>query len=129
MPLKNDVQDYNDAVLSATADVYVIMLDSNDAKPEAWNATSFFQEYLDLCQILYHQPQQPILYFVVPPPFYPQFGNNELKPSVVNEQLPNLIPQVVNKCGLSSNHLIDAFHALGGEKLTMPEAFCDRKLV
>lgn len=47
-----DAQDFPEAVLTSNASVYVVMLGSNDAKSGMWSPYDFFNDYLELCNLL-----------------------------------------------------------------------------
>lgn len=122
--------DFTEAVLTSNASVFVVMLGSNDAKSGMWSPYDFFNDYLELCKVLKSQPQEPKVFLVAPPPFYPQFGNKDkIMPEVVNEYVPFLTKDVAQKCGLPDDHFIDVFEGMGGANLTLPELFCDPKVI
>ena len=104
------------------------MLGSNDAKIGMWNPFDFYNDYVELCKFMKDQVQKPRVYIVIPPPFYPQFGNPDLMPEVINEYLPHLTKWVAKECNVSSDHIIDLFEPLGGQSLKKPELYCDPKI-
>lgn len=46
------------------------MLGTNDAKTWNWNATAYFNDYVDMGKKLINLPSKPKLYLMVPPPLY-----------------------------------------------------------
>ena len=66
-----DKKVYPEAVGNSSADVYVVMLGSNDAKKGRWNPYDFYNDYFELCVTLKNQTQKPDVYLLGPPPFYP----------------------------------------------------------
>jgi hypothetical protein len=46
------------------------MLGTNDAKTWNWNATAYFNDYLDMSTQLIDISSKPKLYLLVPPPLY-----------------------------------------------------------
>ena len=61
---------------------------------------------------------------MVPPPAY-QEGAYQMDQHVVNEVLPEVIPEIAKEAGLSETHVIDIFNVLGGKDLKQWQFFCD----
>lgn len=77
------------AVLDSNADVFVVMLGSNDGKSGAWDPNAFVNDYIGFCKNMVSLPQKPKVYLAAPPPFYSQFAPpasvDGLNATVINE--------------------------------------------
>lgn len=106
------------------ANIYVIMLGTNDAKylNADWVLQNYTSDYIDMVSKLRDQPAKPRVFLVVPPPLYPT-SFNFMNSTVVNTLLPQLIPRVAAESGAI---VIDGvFEAMGGSALAKPQLICD----
>lgn len=94
------------------ADVYVIMLGSNDTKPEFWNKEQFTEEYKAFIQGYLDLSANPTVYVMIPPRAYiEQDGTNcddatiggELT-EAINEIAGELSVQVIDLYTLTTGH-------------------------
>jgi len=119
--LKNGDKPYwNEASYGASGsfapDVVIIMLGTNDAKPQNWSkASEFSPNYLELIQ--HYRALGALVYVATPPPVYPP-GAFDISPDVVANEV---VPAVRAIAGDAGAPLVDVFTALGGK----PESFPD----
>jgi len=117
------------------ADIYTVMLGTNDAKAGYWlpcaapyldtctwyNDANFSADLLSMVAILKAQPQKPKVYLLSPPPVYSSgWGINQ---TVVNKILPVFDAALAS--ATEGGVPVPVFEALGGANLTHPEWTCD----
>jgi acyl-CoA thioesterase-1 len=140
--LKKDANSYWNtpawaAAQNFSADVYTIMLGTNDAKSGAWlpcappwletcrweAGDNYTQDFLDMISTLRAQPQRPRVFVLSPPPVYAdgKFGINQ---TVVNFALPFFLADVASNSGAQPT-VVPVFEALGGANLTKGQWTCD----
>mmetsp|Transcript_70175 Transcript_70175/g.124905 ORF Transcript_70175/g.124905 Transcript_70175/m.124905 type:complete len:344 (+) Transcript_70175:47-1078(+) len=126
------------AALQSNANIFIVMLGTNDARPENWardgrGAAVFQADYMEMIAVLKQLPTNPEVYTVIPPPFYephPVPGiivfSSVVKSiqTVIHNILPNLLTRINKDAGLPS-YPISAFNALGGLALSHPEWSAD----
>jgi lysophospholipase L1-like esterase len=94
-----------DASASFTPDVVVIMLGSNDSKPQNWPFNDqFTTDYKALISYYTQLPSHPQIFIALPPPG-PGSGNYEINEPVIEQELP-LIRQVAE---YTKSMLIDVY--------------------
>lgn len=69
-------QEEYQASLDMAADVYLIMLGANDAKPDFWDADTFMEDYADL--LMAYETANPAAQIILmpPPTIYPEGSDN-----------------------------------------------------
>ena len=125
------------------ADVYTILLGTNDAKnggnslnwfpctsANGWQDCSwvggdnYTADYLEMISILTAQPQKPKVFIMQPTPLYAQNVFGCMNQTITNFVLPHLLPTVMASSA-AEPEIIDLFSALGGAGLTQPNITCD----
>jgi len=124
------------AALKVRADIIVIMLGHNDARPPNWRGASgavqFEADFKTMLAALQHDGQRPMFYVAVPPPFYGALSPsgahlqamNIMIHSIVNDVFPALVPRISTDAGIKTTP-IPVFEALGGRSLARPDWFPD----
>jgi acyl-CoA thioesterase-1 len=103
--------------LASKANVVVIMLGTNDTKPQNWKfKDQFVADYKDLIGKFAALESKPKIYICLPPPV-PQTGNYGINEAGVREQIP-LIKQLAD-----SDHveLVDNYAALKDHPELLPD--------
>ena len=63
------------------------------------------------------------LYLLIPPPYYVDDG--KFNQTAINVVLPTLIPKIATELGINSDHVINLFEIVGGDKMDKYELICD----
>ena len=67
-------QAYKDAQAS-NPDIVLLMLGTNDSKPQNWNQDNYSKDYADLALSFVNLASKPKVYVMIPPPvYYDNFG-------------------------------------------------------
>jgi acyl-CoA thioesterase-1 len=97
-------------------DVVVIMLGTNDAKPQNWSHKAEFPgDYQGL--IDHYRELGALVYVVAPPPVYDP-GAFDIPPDVVDDEVVPLVRQIATEANAP---LIDVFQALSGKASNFPD--------
>ena len=98
---------------SSAADIVIIMLGTNDAKPFNWRAhgSEYPADYKAMIDVFKAMPSTPTVLVMTPPPLY-QDGVYGMEQAVINTDLPGLVPQIAADNGLSAP--IDLFALFQG---------------
>jgi acyl-CoA thioesterase-1 len=97
-------------------DVVVVMLGTNDAKPQNWSREAeFAPDYAEL--IAHYRSLGALVYVATPPPVYGA-GAFDIQPAVVANEVMPLVRTIATDAGAP---LVDVFTALSGK----PEMFPD----
>ena len=111
---------YKDS-MSAHLDVVVLQLGTNDARKIYWNEDKFRADYIDLIERYQSLSSHPIVFISTPPPVYCSTTCwFDVEPTIVNEVLPRLVPEIAHYTGA---YLIDNFAVFGGIKFSNPASF------
>lgn len=105
MPYCNE--DFYTESLAQDADIVIIMLGSNDSKPDFWNAERFEKEYTQLVQQYQNMASAPEVYIMIPTAIYlenPDSG--DCSDEIVREELAPIITRVAEATGAK---LIDLY--------------------
>lgn len=118
------------------ADIYTIMLGTNDAKVFNWfpctegvtncswvAGDNYTADFIDMVSILHRQTAAPKVFVLSPPPLYKD-GVYNMNQTVINTVLRHILPQVVH-ASPAQPVIIDVFEALGGQSLSQPNITCD----
>ena len=98
-------------------DIVVIMLGTNDTKPQNWKSKDHFvDDYKDLIRQFKELPSKPRV-FICRPPYTSKKGMDAINASSLNEQLP-LIDAIAKEEGVS---IIDAYGSLLGKDKLLPD--------
>ena len=117
---KGDQPYWNDANFSASdafkPDVVVVMLGTNDAKPQNWShKADFAGDYNSMLD--HYRALGALVYVALPPPVYPP-GAYDINPDVLSGEVVPLIRQVA---AAANAPLIDVFQALSGKASDFPD--------
>lgn len=97
-------------------DVVVIMLGTNDSKPQNWSKKSqFAPDYAAL--IAHYRGLGALVYVATPPPVYPP-GAFNIPPDVVEDEVVPAVRTVASEAGAP---LIEIFTALSGKSTWFPD--------
>lgn len=117
---KGDKPYWNDANFGASdafkPDVVVVMLGTNDAKPQNWSRKADFAG--DYRSLIEHYRGPGALVYVAPPPPVVPPGAFDIPADVVSGEVVPLVRQVATDAGAP---LIDIFAALGGKSGNFPD--------
>ncbi len=98
--------------------VYVIMLGSNDSKPQNWvYGTNFYSNYVDLIGVYSNLPSQPRILICTPPPVFNN-GAYAINPGIVATNISPIIRQLGSDLGLQ---VIDMQTLLAGHSEWFPD--------
>lgn len=98
-------------------DVVIIMLGTNDTKPQNWvHKDDFYTDYSDLVDVFAKLPSHPSIYVCRPCPV-PKPGNYGINEANIQREIP-LIDKLAKKKGLG---LIDMHAALDGHPELLPD--------
>jgi hypothetical protein len=64
---------------------------------------------------------------MIPPPCYKD-GYNGINATIINTILPDVILEVAKQANVDESHVVDLFHQMGGEDLSMGYMFGDDAL-
>ena len=76
------------------ADVYVIMLGSNDSKPEFWNKEQFVTEYTEFIRGYLELDSAPTVYVMIPPRVYIEQDGGNCDDATIGGELTNAVNQI-----------------------------------
>lgn len=110
--------------LKSEPKIVILMLGTNDAKKHRWNETEFRKDYVSLIHEFRQLPSNPIIYISIPPPLYSTTGLYGMNATVINIELPRIIPEIASE---SNVKVIDNFNCLGGSALSFTEAYIINK--
>jgi acyl-CoA thioesterase-1 len=117
---KGDKPYWNDANFSASdafkPDVVVVMLGTNDAKPQNWSHKADFTGDYDSL-IDHYRALGALVYVATPPPVYPP-GAFEISPDVLGGEIVPLIRQIAANANAP---LVEVFQALSGKPSFFPD--------
>lgn len=93
--------------LTRDADTVILMLGSNDSKPDFWNARRFEEEYIALIRQYQNMASQPAVYVMVPPAiFLENPDSGDCSDTVVREELRPILERISESTGVT---LIDLY--------------------
>ena len=98
-----------EASLKAQAEVYVIMLGTNDSKPQNWDAGKFREELEALVRVYQALPSHPTVYLMTPPKAFVVEGAREVAYDIREEVIEEEIPLVYETAKATGATLIDLF--------------------
>jgi len=115
MPYRS-TQQFNDA-LRSKPDVVLIMLGTNDAKTDNWDATAYSRDAKALIEEFASLPSKPIVHVFQPPPLYHD-GFANMHQNIIQEVIPKLLCVAVERVGSDRVHCESGmFERLGGAQL------------
>jgi acyl-CoA thioesterase I len=110
--------------LNSVPNIVILMFGTNDAKKHRWNETEFKEDYVSLILKFQQLPSNPTVYISIPPPLYATTSIYGMNATVINIELPRIIPEIASECNIK---VIDNFNALGGSALNFVEAYIINK--
>ncbi|MBN1515671.1 hypothetical protein JXA32_03780 [Candidatus Sumerlaeota bacterium] len=106
------------AALEFQPDLVIIMLGTNDSKPENWkNKDKFVPNYIELIDSFQQLESQPTVWICYPVPAYP--GRWGITDKVIKEEVMPLIDEAAVKTNVK---VIDLHEALSGQQEMFPDA-------
>lgn len=105
------------------ARIYILMLGTNDSKPQNWDAQKYAEELTARVTELKENPSVEAVYLMAPPPAFPkkesdQYAIYHIDPNVIQNELY----AIIKECTASNQvGFIDLFRLLNGH----PEYFSD----
>ncbi len=98
--------------------VVIIMLGTNDTKPQNWrNSRAFVDDYVEMIDTFAELESRPLIWICYPVPAFP--GRSGIRDSIINPKVLAKIDRVAAKTGWP---IIDLYEALSGK----PQLFPDR---
>jgi acyl-CoA thioesterase I len=110
--------------LNSEPNIVILMFGTNDAKKYRWNEIEFKKDYISMIRKFRQLPSNPTIFISIPPPLYSTVGIYGMNATVINEELPRIIPEIASECNVK---VIDNFNALGGSALNFTEAYIINK--
>mmetsp|Transcript_48479 Transcript_48479/g.152330 ORF Transcript_48479/g.152330 Transcript_48479/m.152330 type:complete len:487 (-) Transcript_48479:2-1462(-) len=104
------------------ADIYIVLLGTNDSKVSIWHEPSFLRDYIAIVgELLLSSARErpPAILLVTPPPLASE-NTLGMQLHVVNELLPRLVTELAERLKLD---VVDAFGGLGGASQVYPSEF------
>ena len=77
--------------LSEDADVVIIMLGSNDTKPEYWNKEQFSEEYREFIESYIGMASSPEVYIMIPPRVYIEQDGGNCDDATIGGELKDVV--------------------------------------
>jgi lysophospholipase L1-like esterase len=122
------------AALAFNADIYVVLLGTNDAKlvNAMWVSQNYTRDYIAMVAALKALPSRPWVFLATSPPLYPA-NPYPMNVTVVNVLLPRLVADLAAALSTDSETraasgrlaVIDLFSIMGGVHQKRPDLFCD----
>ena len=106
--------------MNSHPNIVVIMLGTNDAKPQHWNQINFRKDYIEMILGFQNLKSKPTVYICIPPPVNSLVPVYKIDPNIVNNILPNMIKEIGSFCNVE---VIDNFELFGGVKLGHDDAY------
>ena len=101
----------------SNVDIFLIMLGTNDSKPENWkHKDEFASDYEEMIKVLHEISKKAKIYAVLPPPAFP--GQWGIRDKVIKDEIIPLIQEVAKKTGVE---VIDAYTPLSGKPNLFPD--------
>lgn len=111
-------EDFFPASHAEEADVYIIMLGSNDTKPQFWNKEQFISEYTEFIRSYSQMPGEPTVYVMIPPAVYVEQDGGNCDDATIGGELTDAVRQIATVLGVE---VIDLYTLTTGH----PEWFSD----
>ena len=115
-PYKNE-HHYADS-LAEKANAVIIMLGSNDSKPQYWDKEAFIEEYTELVRSYREMPTIPVVYVMIPPAVFIEQDGTNCDDATVGGELADAVRQVASELSVT---VIDLYSLTAGH----PEWFSD----
>lgn len=82
------------------ADVYIIMLGSNDSKPQYWSKEMFAEEYREFIRSYSQMPGEPKVYVMIPPRVYLEQDGGNCDDATIGGELTEAVNRVAFELGV-----------------------------
>lgn len=82
------------------ADIYIIMLGSNDTKPEFWNKEQFTEEYREFIRSYSEMAGKPKVYVMIPPRVYLEQDGGNCDDATIGGELTDAVNQIALELGV-----------------------------
>lgn len=93
--------------LTQDADVVILMLGSNDSKPDFWDAERYEEEYIAFIRQYQNMESQPMVYIMVPPAIFLETPDSgDCSDEIVREALAPILARISEETGAG---LIDLY--------------------
>lgn len=110
MPYVNE--DFATESLAEDADIVIIMLGSNDSKPNNWNAELFEKEYLKFVQKYQNMDNAPTVYVMAPPCVLLETEDaGDCNDTILTEELIPIVKNIAEQTGVTLIDLHDLTEA------------------
>eukprot|EP00928_Gymnodinium_smaydae_P019157 TRINITY_DN17324_c0_g1_i1.p1 TRINITY_DN17324_c0_g1~~TRINITY_DN17324_c0_g1_i1.p1 ORF type:complete len:1947 (-),score=220.81 TRINITY_DN17324_c0_g1_i1:189-5807(-) len=109
--------------LESDADIFFILLGTNDAKSYNWDPVRYRSDYLAMVIAIRHKYPHAEIALVIPPPLI-QDGFGAMMQNVINVEIPSIIRSVSQEAGLRHDP-IDMMHSFGGALRPDPVLFLE----
>ena len=86
--------------LAEGADVYIIMLGSNDSKPQYWDKEQFVSEYTEFIKSYLELDSAPTVYVMVPPRVYIEQDGGNCDDATVDGELTDAISEIAEELSI-----------------------------
>lgn len=95
-------EDFYGESLAQNPDTVIIMLGSNDSKPDFWNPERFRQEYTAFIQQYQDMESQPAVYVMIPPAiFLENPDSGDCSDEIVKEELAPIVTGIAQELGVT----------------------------
>ncbi len=98
-PYKNE-HHYADS-LAEDANAVIIMLGSNDSKPQYWDKEAFIEEYTELVRSYREMPTIPVVYVMIPPAVFIEQDGTNCDDATVGGELADAVRQVASELSVT----------------------------
>eukprot|EP00928_Gymnodinium_smaydae_P070293 TRINITY_DN5415_c1_g1_i1.p1 TRINITY_DN5415_c1_g1~~TRINITY_DN5415_c1_g1_i1.p1 ORF type:complete len:517 (-),score=60.57 TRINITY_DN5415_c1_g1_i1:19-1368(-) len=98
--------------LESTADIFFVLLGTNDAKAYNWNPVRYQSDYLAMLESIQQSHPNSEIILVIPPPLLND-GFGAMRRSVINEEIPRII-QSLHRDGKVLHQPVDMVDLFGG---------------
>ena len=101
------------ALLNSSADVIVLMLGTNDARSDRWQAfgAQFQSDYTDMLASFEHMDSNPTIHVMVPPPLYENGVYQGMNQTVINSIFPGVGQAGIGTIAKKAGSIPRAVHA------------------
>ena len=90
-------EEYYRQALADEADIYLLMLGTNDTKPHNWNAEGYAADLADTVRTLRALPGQPLVILMQPPRCFPGKNGEEHPYSIDNELIRTEVYRIIGQ--------------------------------
>lgn len=115
--------DFWDTAKAQHAQIYILMLGTNDSKPYNWDAQKYAEELDGRVKELKEDPSVEAVYLMAPPPAFPKkesdpYAAYDIDPAVIRDELHGIIEECATQNDVG---FIDLFTLLDGRSEYFPD--------